>query len=114
KDTDGDLAPDYVENKDGTDPNDPTSYKDSDGGGVPDYVETVLYPNLGLPIGDPNNRLDDQRDTDNGGVSDYEELKLGTDPLNSDDDQAAQPTRVIWLPLVHDHHNDCATTMTCQ
>jgi hypothetical protein len=90
------------------------SFKDTDGGGVPDYVGTVLYPNMGLPIGDPNNPLDDHRDTDGGGVSDYDELKQGTDPLNPADDQAAQPIQQIWLPLIHDHHNDCAATMTCQ
>ena len=33
--------PDYVENQDGTDPNDVTDYTDTDGDSVPDYVENI-------------------------------------------------------------------------
>ena len=55
-DADGDLVPDYVEGQDGTDPNDASDFVDSDNGGVPDYVETTLYPECGLPATDPNNR----------------------------------------------------------
>ncbi len=101
RDTDGDGVPDWVENKDGTNPNDPNSFKDSDGGGTPDYVETVLYPNLGLPPGDPSDPADDNRDSDGGGVSDYQEVKDGTDPTNpADDGGAATPPNGIWLPII--------------
>ena len=97
----GDGVPDYVENKDGANPNDPNSFKDTDGGGTPDYVETVLYPNLGLPAGNPNDPADDNRDSDGGGVSDYQEVKDGTDPTNpADDGGAATPPNGIWLPII--------------
>ncbi|RIK37607.1 MAG: hypothetical protein DCC55_23730 [Chloroflexi bacterium] len=86
KDADGDLVPDYIEQRDGTNPNDPNDFKDTDNGGVPDYVEVTLYPNLGLPAGNPNDPSDDLRDTDGGNVGDYEEIKLGTDPTNPADD----------------------------
>jgi cysteine-rich repeat protein len=101
KDSDGDLVPDHVEIKDGTDPNDPNDFKDSDGGGVPDYVETVLYPNNGLPAGDPTNPADDFRDSDGGGVPDYQELQDGTDPLDPSDDSAAVGIpNGVWLPII--------------
>ena len=80
---------------------------------MPDYVETVLYPNEGLPAGDPNDAADDGRDTDNGGVSDYDELKLGTDPTDPTDDTAGTTSIDIWLPIIYDRHNDCSVTMTC-
>jgi hypothetical protein len=38
-DSDGDGIPDYIENQQGTNPNDPRDSKDSDGDGVPDYIE---------------------------------------------------------------------------
>ena len=64
KDTDHDLVPDYVENADGTDPNDPADFKDDDTGGTPTYVETVLYPHALLLPSNPNDPADDNRDTD--------------------------------------------------
>ncbi|RIK34718.1 MAG: hypothetical protein DCC55_32580 [Chloroflexi bacterium] len=68
---------------------------------MPDYVETILYPNLGLPPGNPNDPSDGGRDTDGGGVPDYEELKNGTDPLDPSDDSAAGGIpNGIWLPIV--------------
>ncbi|MFZ9981961.1 MAG: gliding motility-associated C-terminal domain-containing protein, partial [Cyclobacteriaceae bacterium] len=73
-------VPDEVEIKEGTDPNDPKSFKDTDGDGVPDYVETVLWPNQGLPEGDPTDPDDGGTDSDGDGVSDYQETKEGTDP----------------------------------
>ncbi|MCL4860780.1 MAG: MSCRAMM family adhesin SdrC, partial [Caldilineaceae bacterium] len=74
KDTDGDLVPDYVESQEGTNPNDPLSYKDSDGDGVPDYVETKLDGT------NPNN-ANSYKDSDGDGVPDYVETKLeGTNP----------------------------------
>jgi gliding motility-associated-like protein len=87
KDSDGDGVPDFVENQQGTDPTNPRSFKDSDGGGVPDYVESVVYPRLGLSIGNPSNSLDDQRDQDGDGVSDYQEYLDGTNPLDPSDYQ---------------------------
>jgi hypothetical protein len=62
-DTDGDGVPDYIEEQQGTDPNDKGSYKDSDGDGVPDYVEQQQGT-------DPNDK-DDFKDTDGDGVPDY-------------------------------------------
>jgi uncharacterized repeat protein (TIGR02543 family) len=73
-DTDGDGVPDYVEDQDGTDPNNPDSYKDTDGDGVPDYVEGKD----GTNPNDPNSF----KDTDGDGVPDYVEGKDGTDPNN--------------------------------
>jgi hypothetical protein len=43
-DTDGDGVPDYVEEQQGTDPNDPNSFKDTDGDGVPDYNDDSTNP----------------------------------------------------------------------
>jgi hypothetical protein len=85
KDSDGDGVPDYIETQDGTDPNDPSDAKDTDGDGVPDYVETVVWPNQGLPAGDPNAAGEEDRDTDGDGVSDYQEVLDGTDPKDATD-----------------------------
>jgi gliding motility-associated-like protein len=85
KDTDGDGVPDSVEVQQGTNPNDPKSAKDTDGDGVPDYVETVLWPNLGLPAGNPTNPADATRDTDKDGIPDYQEVLDGTDPTDASD-----------------------------
>jgi gliding motility-associated-like protein len=62
-DSDGDGVPDFIENQQGTDPNDPLSYKDSDGDGVPDHVEIEQ----GTNPNDKNSFLDSNRD----GVPDY-------------------------------------------
>ena len=62
-DSDGDGVPDLIENEQGTDPNDPLSYKDSDGDGVPDYIEILQ----GTDPNDPDSFLDSNRD----GVPDY-------------------------------------------
>ncbi len=78
KDTDGDLVPDFVEIEQGTNPNDPIDYLDTDGDLVPDYVETIRQPNNGQPATDataPNGRLD-YIDTDGGGEPDYVETVL--------------------------------------
>jgi gliding motility-associated-like protein len=83
KDSDRDGVPDYQETIDGTDPNDLTDAKDTDGDGVPDYVETVLWPNQGLPVGNPNAVGEEARDGDRDGVSDYEEVIDGTDATDS-------------------------------
>jgi hypothetical protein len=77
KDTDGDGVPDYVEEHDGTNPNDADDNKDTDGDGVPDYVEEQDGTN-------PNNP-NDYKDTDGDGVPDYVEEKDGTDPTDKDD-----------------------------
>jgi hypothetical protein len=110
KDSDGDLVPDYIELRDGTNPTDPNSFKDTDNGGVPDYVETVLYPNNGLPAGDPNDPADDNRDSDGGGVPDYQELQNGTDPLNPADDNATAGTLVVLAPTANGSTNDTTPT----
>jgi glucan-binding YG repeat protein len=67
-DTDGDGVPDYVEEEQGTDPNDPNDFKDTDGDGVPDYVEE-----------------EQGKDTDGDGVPDYIEEQQGTDPNDPND-----------------------------
>jgi hypothetical protein len=77
KDTDSDGVPDYVEEHDGTDPDDPNDSKDTDGDGVPDYVE-------GQDSTNPDNP-NDYKDTDGDGVPDYVEEKDGTDPNDKDD-----------------------------
>jgi len=71
-DSDGDGVPDYQEIRDGTNPNDPNSFKDSDGDGVPDYVEKQQ----GTNPNDPNSFLD----SDGDGVPDYVEKQQGTNP----------------------------------
>jgi len=76
-DTDGDGVPDYIEFLDGTDPNDPLSYKDSDGDEVPDYIE-------GLDGTDPNDP-GSYKDTDGDGVPDYIEVRDGTKPNDAKD-----------------------------
>jgi glucan-binding YG repeat protein len=63
KDTDGDGVPDYIEDKDGTDPSDPADFTDTDEDGVPDYVEEQDGT-------DPNDK-DSFKDTDGDGVPDY-------------------------------------------
>ncbi|MFZ9188903.1 MAG: gliding motility-associated C-terminal domain-containing protein, partial [Algoriphagus sp.] len=83
RDSDGDGVPDFVEIQQGTDPTNGSDYKDSDGDGVPDYVETVLWPNLGLPAGNPNDPNGGTRDTDGDGVPDYQEILQGTDPKDA-------------------------------
>jgi gliding motility-associated-like protein len=85
KDTDGDGVPDFVETQQGTDPSDPDDATDTDGDGVPDYVETVLWPNQGLPAGNPNSAGDQDRDTDGDGVPDFVEVQQGTDPTDATD-----------------------------
>jgi hypothetical protein len=47
KDTDEDGVPDYVEIRDGTDPADPSSFKDVNGDGIPDYVQEHPEPVTG-------------------------------------------------------------------
>jgi len=85
KDSDGDGVPDFVEVQQGTNPNNASDAKDTDGDGVPDYVETVLWPNVGLPAGNPNVAGDQTRDTDKDGVPDYQEVRDGTDPTKASD-----------------------------
>jgi uncharacterized protein YjdB len=70
-------VPDYVEEQDGTAPDDPESFKDSDGDGVPDYVEDID----GTDPDDPS----DFKDTDGDGVPDYVEEQDGTDPEDPND-----------------------------
>lgn len=77
KDSDGDGVPDYVEIAQGTDPFNPTSYRDSDGDGVPDYVETQQGTN-------PNNPSS-YRDSDGDGIPDYVESRQGTNPNSAGD-----------------------------
>jgi hypothetical protein len=76
-DSDEDGVPDYVEEKEGTDPDNPDDVKDSDGDGVPDYIEEKDGTN-------PHNPGDFE-DNDGDGVPDYVEEKEGTDPNNPDD-----------------------------
>ena len=85
KDSDSDGVPDYIEIQQGTNPNNGSDFKDSDGDGVPDYVETVLWPSLGLPAGNPSVTGDQTRDTDGDGVPDYIEVQQGTNPSNATD-----------------------------
>ncbi|GAB2626394.1 hypothetical protein GCM10026987_24530 [Belliella aquatica] len=85
KDTDGDRVPDYVEILDRTSPTDPKDFKDTDGGGTPYFVELVLFPEYGLPQGNINDSSDDERDFDGDGVPDYQEIKDGSDPLDPND-----------------------------
>jgi gliding motility-associated-like protein len=87
QDSDGDGVPDTIEEEQGTDPNDAEDAGDTDGDGVPDYVETVLWPNQGLPAGDPNVAGDEDRDSDGDGVSDYDEVQQGTSPTDDTDAQ---------------------------
>ncbi|MHA8075267.1 Ig-like domain-containing protein [Aquirufa sp. TARAVU-A1A] len=77
KDSDGDGVPDYVEIAQGTDPFNPTSVRDSDGDGVPDYVETQQGTN-------PNNPSS-YRDSDGDGIPDYVESRQGTNPNSAGD-----------------------------
>jgi gliding motility-associated-like protein len=84
-DSDGDGVPDFIEIQQGTNPNNAADFKDSDGDGVPDYVEVVLWPNLGLPAGNPTNPSGGTRDTDGDGVPDYQEILQGTDPKDASD-----------------------------
>ena len=77
QDSDGDGVPDAIEEEQGTDPNDADDAGDTDGDGVPDYVETVLWPNQGLPAGNPNVAGDEDRDTDGDGIPDYQEVLDG-------------------------------------
>ena len=74
-----------MEKQQGTNPNNSNDAKDSDGDGVPDYVETVLWPNLGLPAGNPSDASGGTRDTDGDGVPDYQEILQGTDPKDVSD-----------------------------
>ncbi len=74
KDSDGDGVPDYIEEKDGTNSNDPNSFKDTDKDGVPDYIEEKD----GTNPNDPNSF----KDTDKDGIPDYIEKREGTDPSN--------------------------------
>jgi gliding motility-associated-like protein len=77
QDSDGDGVPDTVEEEQGTDPNDSDDAADTDGDGVPDYVETVLWPNQGLPAGNPNVAGDEDRDSDGDGIPDFQEVLEG-------------------------------------
>ncbi len=72
KDSDGDGVPDYVEIAQGTDPFNSTSVRDTDGDGVPDFVETQQGTN-------PNNPAS-SRDSDGDGIPDYVESRQGTNP----------------------------------
>jgi hypothetical protein len=65
KDSDGDGVPDYVEEQEGTDPNDACDFKDTDGDGVPDYIEIIDGT-------DPNNK-ESFKDTNGDGIPDYVE-----------------------------------------
>ena len=71
-DTDKDGVPDDVEERDGTDPEDPLDYQDNDWDDVPDYIEEVQGTN---PT-DPGDYLD----TDGDDVPDYVEERQGTNP----------------------------------
>jgi len=78
-DTDGDGFSDGEEDRQGTDPRDPSAAGmpsptpgDTDGDGVTDELEVLL----GLKTDDP--------DSDNDGFSDGEEILQGTDPNNID------------------------------
>ena len=91
KDTDGDGVPDYVEIQDGTDPNDTLSYKDTDGDGVPDYIENQQGT-------DPNDPASFQ-DTDSGGVPDYVETTLYPNLGLSASDPDNEPTTVATATM---------------
>ncbi|RIK43975.1 MAG: hypothetical protein DCC55_03850 [Chloroflexi bacterium] len=71
-DSDGDGVPDAQELIDGTNPNDPGSFKDRDGDGVPDFVENGQGTN-------PNNSVS-YRDSDGDGAPDYIEELDETNP----------------------------------
>jgi gliding motility-associated-like protein len=93
KDSDGDGVPDTIEEEQGTDPNDSEDAGDTDGDGVPDYVETVLWPNQGLPAGNPNAGGDQDRDTDGDGIPDYQELLEDKDSSTLSYSPATQTVR---------------------
>jgi len=76
-DSDGDGVPDDIEDKEGSDPDDPKDYLDTDGDEVPDYVEDQKGT-------DPNNGSD-YPDTDNDKVPDYVEERDATDPTDPQD-----------------------------
>jgi LPXTG-motif cell wall-anchored protein len=48
-------VPDYVEEKDGTNPNDASDFKDSDKDGIPDYLDKVDNSNNGITNSGSNN-----------------------------------------------------------
>ena len=76
-DRDNDGVPDYEEERDGTDPDDPTDYKDTDIDGVPDYEEELDNSN-------PSDSLD-YKDSDGDGVPDYIEVRDRTNPNDAVD-----------------------------
>ncbi|MDR1017365.1 MAG: hypothetical protein LBM02_01505 [Lachnospiraceae bacterium] len=86
-DTDGDGVPDFVEEDDGTDIDDPTDFKDRDKDGVPDYVEDEQ--------GTKSDDKTDFQDTDEDGVPDYVEKQEGTDP---EDKTSVQDTDKDGVP----------------
>jgi hypothetical protein len=71
-DTDGDGVPDYIEDQQGTDPNDPCDFKDADEDGVPDYVETKDGT-------DPNDK-NSFKDINGDGIPDYVQGNPGPVP----------------------------------
>ena len=91
--------PDFVETKDGTDPNDATSYQDTDGDGVPNYVRrnrrhyhTEVRPATRTAMAKGTRQCrrperhttptsaTDYADSDGDGVPNSVETKDGTDP----------------------------------
>ena len=87
RDTDGDIVPDYVETVfENTDPQDQQDYLDTDGGGAGDYLETVYLPNRGLNGTDLNDADDDAQDSDGDTVPDYIEVLNRTGLRDIEDD----------------------------
>ena len=93
-DSDRDGVPDAVELEDGTDPQNFGSVRDTDSGGIPDYIETVLAPNSGAGTFNPAASGDDaSMDTDGDGLADVHEAVLGTDPDLQDSDEGGVSDR---------------------
>jgi len=87
KDSDKDAVPDAVETQNGSSPNVFGDALDTDSGSIADYVETVLTTNTGSNPYNANDSSDDSgQDTDGDGLADVHEMLIGTDPGLTDSD----------------------------